>query len=84
MAKTNADQPKDLASQLLEAEVGFWLQNLKGKKFQALLADELNHVLARLEHIRLRDAVDESKVKATARRYAVEMEIGGNPKKSQK
>ncbi|MAG80940.1 MULTISPECIES: hypothetical protein [unclassified Limnobacter] len=77
MAKTNADQPKDLASQLLEAEVGFWLQNLKGKKFQALLADELNHVLARLEHIRLRDAVDESKVKATARRYAVEMEIGG-------
>ncbi|WP_275270742.1 hypothetical protein [Limnobacter sp. P1] len=77
MAKTNADQPKDLASQLLEAEVAFWLQNLKGKKFQALLADELNHVLARLEHIRLRDAVDESKVKATARRYAVEMEIGG-------
>ena len=77
MAKTNADQPKDLASQLLEAEVGFWLQNLKGKKFQALLADELNHVLAKLEHIRLCDAVDESKVKATARRYAVEMEIGG-------
>ncbi|PZO12884.1 MAG: hypothetical protein DCE87_14205 [Betaproteobacteria bacterium] len=77
MAKTSADQPKDLASQLLEAEVAFWLQNLKGKKFQALLADELNHVLARLEHIRLCDAVDESKVKATARRYAVEMEIGG-------
>lgn len=77
MAKTSADQPKDLASQLLEAEVAFWLQNLKGKKFQALLADELNHVLAKLEHIRLCDAVDESKVKATARRYAVEMEIGG-------
>ena len=77
MAKTSADQPKDLASQLLEAEVAFWLQNLKGKKFQSLLADELNHVLARLEHIRLHDAVDESKVKATARRYAVEMEIGG-------
>lgn len=77
MAKTSADQPKDLASQLLEAEVAFWLQNLKGKKFQSLLADELNHVLARLEHIRLHDAVDESKVKATAQRYAVEMEIGG-------
>ena len=77
MAKTSADQPKDLASQLLEAEVAFWLQNLKGKKFQALLADELNHVLAKLEHIRLRDAVDEAKVKGTAQRYAVEMEIGG-------
>jgi len=57
--------------------VAFWLQNLKGKKFQSLLADELNHVLARLEHIRLRDAVDEAKVKGTAQRYAVEMEIGG-------
>ena len=77
MAKTSADQPKDLASQLLEAEVVFWLQNLKGKKFQALLADEIGHVLARFEHIRLRDAVDENKVKATAQRYAVEMEIGG-------
>lgn len=77
MAKTSADQHKDLASQLLEAEVAFWLQNLKGKKFQSLLADELNHVLARLEHIRLRDAVDEAKVKGTAQRYAVEMEIGG-------
>ncbi|MEK9816654.1 MAG: hypothetical protein VW447_06020, partial [Limnobacter sp.] len=77
MAKPSASAPKDLASQLLEAEVAFWLQNLKGKKFQSLLADELNHVLARLEHIRLRDAVDEAKVKGTAQRYAVEMEIGG-------
>jgi hypothetical protein len=77
MAKTRAEQPNDIASQLLEAEVAFWLQNLKGKKFQALLADELGHLLERLEHIRLRDAVDETKVKATAQRYAVEMEIGG-------
>ncbi len=77
MAKNSADQPNQLASQLLEVEVAFWLQNLKGKKFQVLLADELGHILARLEHIRLRDAVDQAKVKATAQRYAVEMEIGG-------
>ena len=77
MAKTSIPEPKDLASQLLEAEVAFWLQNLKGKKFQALLADEVTHILGRFEYIRLRDAVDENKVKATAQRYAVEMEIGG-------
>lgn len=77
MAKTPAPAPKDLASQLLDAEVAFWLQNLKGKKLQAMLAEELEHLLDRFEHIRLNDAVDESKVKATAQRYAVEMEIGG-------
>ena len=38
MAKPSAPAPKDLASQLLEAEVAFWMQNLKGKKFQALLS----------------------------------------------
>ncbi|HEX4856678.1 MAG TPA: hypothetical protein VFV28_07680 [Limnobacter sp.] len=77
MAKTAASAPKDLASQLFEAEVAFWLQNLKGKKFQALLAEELGHVLDRLQHIQLNKAVDQEKVKATAQRYAVEMEIGG-------
>ncbi|MCR2747647.1 hypothetical protein [Limnobacter parvus] len=77
MAKTAATAPKDLASQLLEAEVAFWLLNLKGKRFQAMLADELGYVLDRFEHILLKDAVDQKKVKATAQRYAVEMEIGG-------
>lgn len=77
MVKTNAAVPSDLAAQLMEAEVAFWLQNLKGKKFQGMLADEVGHILDRFEHIKLRDAVDEKKVKATAQRYAVEMEIGG-------
>lgn len=77
MAKTLAPVPNHLASQLLEAEVAFWLQNLKGKKFQAMLFDELGHVLDRFEHILLKDAVEQKKVKITAQRYAVEMEIGG-------
>lgn len=77
MAKPHASAPKDLAFQLLEAQVAFWLQNLKGKKFLALLDEELGHVLDRLQHIRLNQAVDQAKVKATAQRYAVEMEIGG-------
>ena len=77
MAKPSISVPQDLASQLLEAEVAFWLQNLKGKKFQAMLAEEIGYILDRFEHIRLRDAVSEKKVKATAQRYAVEMEIGG-------
>ena len=77
MAKPSASAPQDLASQLLEAEVAFWLQNLKGKKFQTMLSEEVGYILDRFEHIRLRDAVSEKKVKATAQRYAVEMEIGG-------
>lgn len=77
MVKTNEALPGDLAAQLMEAEVAFWLQNLKGKKFHAMLADEAGRILDRFEHIKLRDAVDQKKVKATAQRYAVEMEIGG-------
>jgi hypothetical protein len=77
MAKAAAPAPKDLASAMLEAEVAFWLQNLKGKKFQALLAEELGYLLDRLEHIKLNSAASQDKVKATAQRYAVEMEIGG-------
>lgn len=77
MNKPRAAASPDLASQLLEAEVSFWLQNLKGKKFNSLLTEELELVLDHLQHIKLCDAVDQQKVKATAQRYAVEMEIGG-------
>ncbi len=69
--------PMDLASKLIEAQTAFWLQNLKGKKFENLLADEVGRALNLLEYITLNQAVDEQKVKATAQRYAVEMEIGG-------
>lgn len=59
MVKTNTALPSDVAAQLMQAEIAFWLQNLKGKKFHAMLTDEAGRILDRFEHIKLRDAVDE-------------------------
>ncbi|HEX4916319.1 MAG TPA: hypothetical protein VFV43_00330 [Limnobacter sp.] len=69
--------PEDIANLLLEAQITFWLQNLKGKKFHHLVIDELERALDVLSQLTLNQAVDPAKVKATAQRYAVEMEIGG-------
>ncbi|WP_370261060.1 hypothetical protein [Limnobacter sp.] len=69
--------PAQLADQLLEAQTAFWMQQLKGKKFQALVADEIERALDVIQQVTLNQAVDLEKVKATAQRYAVEMEIGG-------
>lgn len=68
---------KDLADQLLEAQLEFWLQNLTGKKFISLLETELDFIYNKLDTITLREAVSEDKVRATAHRYAVDMDIGG-------
>lgn len=76
MSKTRPD-PQTLAQQLLDAEVAFWLANLKGKKLEKLVRDELQIVVERLDEVTLDQAVAREKVKATARRYAVDMEIGG-------
>lgn len=69
--------PVTLANDLLEAQVAFWLQNLKGKKFEGLVADEVGRLYDQLQFITLNEAVDRDTVKATAQRYAVEMDIGG-------
>ena len=69
--------PAALADALLEAELAFWLQNIKGKKLEALVVDEVGRIYDQLQSVTLNQAVDRNKVKATAQRYAVEMEIGG-------
>ena len=78
MSETPIDKKaKALADQLLEAQVEFWLKNLTGKKFISLLDNELNYIYDQLDSITLNEAVSEEKVRQTALRYAVEMEIGG-------
>ena len=71
------ESAKALANQLLEAELAFWMQQLTGKKFQAMLNTELDFLYEQLGSMTLRQAVSEEKVRATALRYAVDMEIGG-------
>ncbi|MCQ8896708.1 hypothetical protein NQT62_09715 [Limnobacter humi] len=74
---TSKKDPTAVADALLEAQVAFWMQQLKGKKFVSLVEDEVGRLYDHLEHIALNSAADREKVKATARRYAVDMEIGG-------
>ncbi|MEE2733197.1 MAG: hypothetical protein VYA55_20430 [Pseudomonadota bacterium] len=71
------DQTQALAQALLDAQVQFWLQELNADKLLPLLQQELPYLYTRVGALTLRQAVAEDKVKATALRYAVEMEIEG-------
>jgi len=72
-----SDHAQLLAQQLLDAQVQFWLQDLTPEKLEPLLQEDLKFLYEKLGAIPLREAVPEAKVKATALRYAVEMEIEG-------
>ena len=72
---TDSSQTK--AQQLLDAQVAFWLDELTPSKLLPILREELAFIYQKLDAITLKTAVDQNKVKATAHRYVVEMEIGG-------
>lgn len=65
------------AQQLLDAQVQFWLEQLTPEKLTPILEQELTFIYDKFDSIILKDAIDGDKVKATAHRYAIEMEIGG-------
>lgn len=65
------------AQALLEAQTQFWLQQMGGKGLAKLLKDELPLIYEALDHVSLREAFSEEKVKAIAHRYALEMDISG-------
>ena len=72
-----SEHAQQLAQSLLDAQVQFWLQELTTDKLQSLLEQELPYLYEKIGALTLREAISEDKVKATARRYAVEMEIEG-------
>lgn len=72
-----SDHAQQLAQQLLDAQVQFWLQELTPEKLTPLLQQEISFLYQSFGQLTLREAVDEDKVKGTALRYAVEMEIEG-------
>lgn len=73
MAKTI--HPK--AEVLLNAHVAFIMERLHGKALHALIAEEVDHLLADAARISLNDAVTREMIKETARGYAVELELSG-------
>lgn len=74
MATSKAAQK---AEALLDAQVAFYLNDLTPKTFKPILKQEVEMLYEQLAQLQLSKAVSEKKVKATAHRYAVEMEIGG-------
>jgi hypothetical protein len=72
-----SDSTRTKAQQLLDAQVQFWLQDLNADRLLPLLQEEVPFLYEKLGQLSLRESVSEEKVKATALRYAVEMEIEG-------
>lgn len=69
--------PTLLAQRLLDAQVQFWLQQLSPERLQQILREEIAYLYAQLDQITLAEAVPPAKIKATAHRYALEMDYGG-------
>lgn len=65
--------PKALA--LLEAHVQFTIKELTGKGFEQLVLDGLEEALVLAGQLRLKEVVSADAIKATARHYAVELEL---------
>ncbi len=65
------------AAALLDAHVAFITAQLTGKGLEALLAAEVDQLLADAEGIRLNEAVTRDMIKDTVRGYAVELELSG-------
>lgn len=68
---------QERAKQLLDAQTAFWLKNLSKKQLVPLLKEEVMFLHRELGKLKLKQTISREKVKATAQRYAVDMEIGG-------
>lgn len=66
-----------LAQQLLDAQVQYWLQQLSSDRLSTLVKEEITYIYQQMDAMTLSESVDAEKVKATAHRYALEMEMGG-------
>lgn len=66
-----------LAQRLLDAQVKFWLQQLSAERLNAMLQEEIAFLYQKMDAITLRESVNADNIKATAHRYALEMDYGG-------
>lgn len=72
-----ANPDKSLADQLLAAQTQYFLNLIEPDQLVPLLERELDFIYEKLSQVTLNTIANPDKVKATAHRYAIEMEIGG-------
>jgi hypothetical protein len=69
--------PPDLAKRLLEAQVAFHVQELRGDAFAALVEREVDHALADAARLTLGQVITREQVKAVAGKYVARFELPG-------
>lgn len=65
------------AEALLDAHVAFLLEQLTGDDFESLLEEEVDQVLEHAAELTINDVVSPEQIRATATKYAVDMELSG-------
>lgn len=65
------------ARRLLDAHVEYLMQQLQGPALEALVAREIDELLAESRRLTLEETVTRDMIKATARSYAVELDLSG-------
>ncbi|MBZ2189946.1 hypothetical protein K8B33_12620 [Alcanivorax sp. JB21] len=71
------DAQRDKAEQLLNAQIAWIIAQLDEKEFKKLVKEEVNQFFKLAKTLKLNEVVSAEKVRVTARRYAIEMEISG-------
>lgn len=66
-----------VAARLLDAQVLFALDQLRGENFHGLVIDEIEHFLAEVTEITLAESVTPAMIKDTAAKYTVQVPVEG-------
>lgn len=70
-------QLEPVALRLLDAQVAFAMQQLRGENYHSLVLDEIEHALVEASEITLSDAVTPTMIKNVAAKYAVQVPVEG-------
>jgi hypothetical protein len=73
-----AQNPRELAEALLDAQVAFLEAQLTPEQLGPLLEQEIDHALATAEQLTLGDVVTRTQIKDVARKYATAIDIPGS------
>lgn len=65
------------ANRLLDAQVAYFQETLDPERIGGWLEAELDFLLAQAEHLTLDEVVSAEQVRVTARKYSVDLELGG-------
>lgn len=66
-----------VAARLLDAQVAFAIQQLRGESYHSLVLDEIEYALAEASQITLAEAVTPTMIKNVAAKYAVQVPVQG-------